>query len=418
MKIVILRVALLAAVAGICLPLGGARASILPGTWVLNTVNTYEDQDRTSIFDLDNSGSLSPGDVFLGYLRIDSRLTPLPGVPIPPAGQSLYAIFGLEVSQFTPGPNPDGRDVVDGIPGNGNDLVDYVVEFDAISNPAALAAGLDLNTITGGQVAANTTQAGVNHSFGDVPAVGKGVMAMVYEDINTDLISSPPPAAGGDSNGDGQFDILDFMDHIANQPGNNLDLVLGKGGAASEADDYWVGQTTSAMGMGNPDVVQNLAVLNLINFPSPVGLSFNAALSALGGSLEGQVIESTPDQQISAPGFFSVVPGGFPGAAPNAIVPPVPPNRWAAFPAPWTIAGGNNHELIISGGNLTGAGNLSFGALGNPYFGSTAGSNINFYGMSSNADFALFPIPEPGSVLIWSLLLAAGMGFFHTRRRK
>jgi hypothetical protein len=142
-----------------------------------NVLNTVEDQDREAFIDVDGDGTLSVGDVFIGYVRIDDFL---------PSGDSadnqVYAVFSNQIIGF------DGNMVILG---------------------ATTTAGLTLQDITGD---ANTA----------------GGMFAVYDSGSSmgNLITNPGAVA---------TDLEGVINHILAE--GTLRLVAGIDGAT---DDYFV----------------------------------------------------------------------------------------------------------------------------------------------------------------------------------
>lgn len=347
-----------------------AHASIFPESWVQNVLNTYEDQSRESIFDLDHSGGVSVGDVFTGFLRIDTRSVPLPGVSIPSTGKTLYGIFSVEVSSVT----ATALGAV--IPGQ----TSYDIRFGQVVNPLAVGA-LDLPSLTGLTIAQLT---------GFQP--GGAPMAAVYEDVPQDYIATAP--AGPFALTDSvtllpRMSIVDFDKAIA---AANLDLVLG---FTATDPDYYVTWQSSIPAF---DTVANLHVLDGLSLSSSVGAKFQAGFSALGGPLAPYLLPSA----VSTPLITDDYALGFP-----YLIPPTP------------------HDLTLTGGEVTGANNLFFGGV-NPFFGDGVIGNkllvngiaYDVYGVTDNADISLVPIPEAASGAIWSLLIIAGAVCGWIRRRR
>lgn len=386
------RLLVLAAVLGVIAVAVPAEASILPQTWVFNTNNVYEDQDRTAVFDMNNNGELDAGDVFVGYLRIDGRSLPTPGVDIPPSGPDggLYGVFAHEVYSI--------QSVYNVVPGFNTH---YMISGPVV-NPAAVG-WLDLPTL-----APKTVPVGP----GQGPA-----MVGVYEEVPTDLINNMPPVAPGNGV---RTTILDYIRYI--DTNGKLDLTLGigvppgedtDGGPVPAPDDYW--DSWINLVLAGVDTVPNLANTALFNLPSPVGANFGAGLSAIGLQLDPYLLE----QKINTPIAHPL--GGQPG---------------------------DEHELVIESGEVTGAANIFFAdpffGPNNPFFGDPltllpgadgifgtaddafmpaewnpiSQAFVNFYGLSSNADMHMHPVPEPASVAIWATLLLGGAFGVYRRRRK
>jgi len=393
-----------------------APAAILPGTWIMNTVNTYEDQDRDAFFDMDASGGVTVGDVILAYERVDNRK--VPSGPPPTATPGLNVMVSQIVKSITAAPNAAGT------------RKDYVMEL--TGTPASHP--LSLSSLLSG--------------WGKpLPALQPGTpIAAVYEGIPFDSLDLAlvPTGAGGMGAPDfahPYHTIVDIMEAICRT--GTLDLVLGEGAGLTEADDYWV-SLSDGLSSGE-DVNASLAVLNLLNSISDVGATFTSGMSALGGPLEGALLEKVPNPVVSAGQNFDTA------AAPN---PPAPP--FVLYPdGIWRIPS-TDHEFVVSAGDLNGANDLLWpgghpSAGANPFFGNAGmvghpvhgiipgigsamtlpawgggggfdpfpGGAVEFFGASTNADKSLYPIPEPTTVVIWSLLgLVAGVTAWRRRRAR
>jgi len=344
------------------------EASVLWQTLVGNELNVYEDQDRQTIFDVDGSGSFTQGDIFLGFVQFDNRSLPLPGATLP-AG-SLHAVFS-HILAADPVVTPFGGFNI----------------YDMTFAPTPAANALSLQTLLG--IDPGNTLPGA-------PIVA------LYEDVNLDLIANSP----GDFNGDNAFNILDFVAKIGS---GNLDAVAGEGDGITEdlsptsLDDHW---TASALLPAGADVIANIQLHE--NFRLSGGTigtnSFEAGLSILDGA--------GPND----PYFLEMVSDGTHGSL---------------------------HEITIINGSISGGADLFYpdpfvgGQVINPFFSNVptllfpnppggppanavAAGQINgwdYYGTSSNADFVVFPIPEPASIVVWSLLgLVAGVMVWRRKR--
>lgn len=160
--------------------MGTANAARISSNVVLNTLNTFEDQSREVIVDVDNSGSLTVGDVFLGFLRLDDRTVPTNAPNID--DQELYAAFSLTVDTL----------VAVTVETSAGDI-----KVGAVTYKATATAGLQLTDVTG-DAARDNTQIGA-----------------VYSDIGVDLIGTNLTAGQGNvltqtnavSAGDYEFSI-------------------------------------------------------------------------------------------------------------------------------------------------------------------------------------------------------------------
>ncbi|MFL5245605.1 MAG: hypothetical protein ACJ8FY_26210 [Gemmataceae bacterium] len=76
------------------------KAGPLSGVLVPGTQNQLEDEDREHVYDVNGNGIVDTGDVLVGYLRINDRSVPQPGVPL---GNQVYAIFSQTIVTTVPG---------------------------------------------------------------------------------------------------------------------------------------------------------------------------------------------------------------------------------------------------------------------------------------------------------------------------
>lgn len=242
-----------------------APAAIFYNTLVPGTVNTYEDQDRESIVDIDGDGAVSVGDVFFGWVRFDDRSQPLPGQS---TSADLYGVFTFELQSVTPTPI-------------GATQTRYDFVFGATTSAAATALGLDLASL-----------------IGPLPALEAGSpVGAFFEDVAFDLVTTSP----GDFNGDGAFNMFDFTSRIA---AGNLDLVAGFGGGATEADDHWFSDFTVP---NASDPIANLALLNAFTLSggTPGTNGFHSGLSILyDSSAAWSFLEMVPDFVEGVPPSF------------------------------------------------------------------------------------------------------------------
>ena len=227
--------------------------TVLNDSLVYDTLNTFEDQSREAVFDVDGDGAISEGDVAVGFLRLDNRSVPAPPFNLnEPDG--LYAVFAIEVDTI------DTTDL--GAAGS----ITFAT-YAPVTNPAAVAAGLDLDTIVGGIPAVNSV---------GTPIEPGGAMVAVYEGVTPNLIISAPGGAA--------TNLLDFTTHIS---GFDLDLVLGLGAGATEGDDIWLSRTFAPVG-GSPfsdiTVHENL----------PLGSGFTLAEFQAGLSIGCSAIRISP----------------------------------------------------------------------------------------------------------------------------
>lgn len=189
-----------------------------------NTLNSFEDQSREALVDIDGDGNLSVGDVFIGFLRIDDRVVPGSGVSID--NQELYAAFSLQVTEFFDA-------------GGG--------ALSGIRFGSSTVAGLQLADITGDAARSATD------------------LAAVYSDIGTNLIGVNTTA--------GQNDILTQTTEVSN---GTFELALG----LVQGDDFFetVGSGVTSLATGG------LAQL----FNATFGLGFGSNTIAAGLTISEQ----------------------------------------------------------------------------------------------------------------------------------
>ena len=347
-----------------------AHSASFFNTLVSNAINTYEDQDREVICDLDKDNQISEGDVLLAWVRYDNRSQPLPGDTLP--NGDLYSIVTQEVQAFS------RSDIIDpGTPANPfDDFIVYDIDLQPTQSAKATALGLDLGslvTLPGGLEAGTAA-------------------AALYEDVGIDLVANSP----GDVNGDNQFDMFDFVERIEQ---GNLDLVGGFGGSVANPDEtddhikagFFIQLATT--GTAADDPLQNLNLLGNLTLLGgiPGSNDFHAGMSIL--------FDSSPVWEFG---------DDVPDAADNPAIPTF-------------------HELTVTNGGISGAADLVYNDAPfgpeNPFFFTIAdtfsgGADINVWGVSTNSDLNVTPsaIPEPGTMLLLGsgLLGAGALG----RRRK
>jgi hypothetical protein len=156
-----------------------SQGSVFFDSLVDNALNFYEDQNRESVFDINGNNKVDAGDVFVGYVRIDDRSSPLPGESV---SNDVYGVFSLQVASITP----------------------------------TAIGGSTLYNI----VYAPTTVAGLRLSDLGVTNTDANSLAGVYGDVGANYITASP----GDVDGDGRLSILDFTSAIT---ANTLDMVVG-----------------------------------------------------------------------------------------------------------------------------------------------------------------------------------------------
>jgi hypothetical protein len=201
-------------------------------------------------------------------------------------------------------------------------------------------------------------------------------LAALYEDVGTDFVVNAPAA---NADGIAGLTVGDFVAAIA--AAGALDLTAGFGTGATNADDNWEFQVLTAPGV---DPIGNLALLNAFTQAGGLGGSltdFDAGLTIL-----------DPTDQF------------------NELV---------------LLARTNTlHQLTVVNGGVSGAADKCFGTV-NPFMSTvnTAASTCNgqavgafdfgggvtalYYGFTSNADFNVNSVPEPGSIALLGIALLA-----------
>ena len=236
-------------------------------------VTVIADENRESIFDVDGSGTLSPGDVLIGYARLDTVVSAPPSNLGP--NQELV-LFATQVGTVTK---------LDGTPRAMGD--NALINFVPVSGAGA-ALGLDLGSLTGGLV----TQA--------------GALAANFSNVGTDktIIST----------GVG-VNIVGLAGEIAAE--GTLSSVAGLG----KADDFWQSFFTSGVAAASPvDALAGLAGVNLgAAFANPLfgANGFFAGLSILSAD-SGQFEEIIPLLGSPTPGSthqLGIINGEISGAA-------------------------------------------------------------------------------------------------------
>jgi len=85
------------------MPVEADAGSTFSSVLEVDRINTFEDQSRESIYDLDGDNTLSAGDVIHGFLRLDNRAVPS---PIALGPQDLYLAVAIQVESRDSVPDP------------------------------------------------------------------------------------------------------------------------------------------------------------------------------------------------------------------------------------------------------------------------------------------------------------------------
>lgn len=301
-----------------------ASAGFLPGLLV-NGANSLEDQDRDAFVDVDGDDLFSVGDVLLGFVRIDDINPGVGNLSDAGIGNTVYGIFSQEVLSITP---------------NGTN-------FDV---------GFGVTTVAGYTLADLT---------GDVNAAGGSLAVYSSPASITNLIDTSP----GDLNGSGTVTMDDYLAEITSNM--TLDFVAG----IVNADDYFTGLTTSALGAG-------LITTSLTNIPT---IPDSTDLAAFGAGLTITY-----------------------NANPGTII----------FNESNLSGNGTLHELVIGRGTVAGMAN----AANNTEWGfvDEVGGVDSVGGFTTDADIFINVdiVPEPSSVLCFAALAGFGVAGAVRRRRR
>jgi hypothetical protein len=349
----------LASVVAVAALLAGAAddadAAKLKKNVVKGAINSFEDQSREALIDVDGSTSLSTGDVFAGFLRLDDRSAPTAKAL---ADNELYIAFSLQVASIT--------DV-----GGGTSIIGWA---------PTVTPGLTLDELLAGSIGGSV-----------LPPQGipGGAMAAAFSDIGSNLLAASP----GDVNADGQTDFIDYIAHI-NTTGT-LELVAGLGGLPTQIDDHFIGTISSASPILAPAGLGILNNLTLVG--GSVFAGFHSGLSILTNLTGLGFAEIVPDlvEFLAGAGPVTfhdvgVFTGDLSGGCEVAQAPAFFGNSLPQF------------NPLCTPITLTGT------------VAATTGVSYEFYGVVDNADVSVAPIPEPATV---ALLGAGLLGLGAVRRR-
>ncbi len=324
-----------------------------------DTLNTWEDQSREAVFDLNGNGvfDIDPGadgtlgtaddigDVIIGFLSLDNKKVP---DSIVYTGDQLNAVFSQQLAFSSATQIDTDGDLV-------NDSTSYFQVFKATTT-----AGLTL-----GDIAPQTAGLAANQ------------VAAMYEDCGFDpLLTSP-----GDVSGNGVLDILDFL--YAIDAGGTLDLTAGF--VAGDADNFVESRSI------NPfiyDPIANLSLLDSAPVGSPVGAVFQLGLSVLYNPA-APIVTYNDVVDIDLPSVGRTNQLGIS----NGNTSGVSDDAYGAVTNPWTNSVTDTNGVVYLAGDV--------------------------YGLADNANVSVEPhiIPEPHSIVIWGLLVAL-IGWRVHRRRK
>jgi len=89
------------------------QAAFLDTVLTAGVQNNFEDQSREAFIDVDNSGTVTTGDVLIGFIRIDNKSAP----NVQNFDNNIYAIFSQQVGVIIPGIIPVQTFVPTTVPG-------------------------------------------------------------------------------------------------------------------------------------------------------------------------------------------------------------------------------------------------------------------------------------------------------------
>lgn len=312
--------------------LAPAQASYFTNLITSGAVNDLEDQSREAFFDVNNNGLVDAGDVLTGFLRIDDKTAPAPGVD---TSQHIYAIFSQEITSIAGG----------------------VAEFGGVT------AGNGLSLAELGVAGAIATD--VISVYSSNPA------------FSVDLILDSP----GDRTGNGSVTLADYFDLILTE--GTLDIRAG-----ISSPTTCTGGTADCF-QANGLIASGTLTNSLIGLPSSITVgnfvgAFETSLDPAGYEL------------------LDVVPAG------------------AFYAGPITTLS----EIALSNGAARGAVNVV------NYLEWTDGSelsavrqctdlsgSLHICGFSDDADFHIFPVPEPSNIALLGLGLLGLGGRLRKRGR-
>jgi len=228
---------------------GSVQASYISGAMV-NGENLFSDQSREAFVDTDNSNTVSIGDVFLGFLRIDSADT----AGINTSGH-IYGVFSQQIASITPG--------VGTLPGTINQTIGFT---------HTAKAGLTLSDIAG------------------VPAPG---FFAVYDSVPafpTDLINASP----GDLTGNGTTNLFDYLNSIT--ANGTLEFTAGIG----DFDDFLQAKSADYVAGSSNDYFTDLTKLPTLTASSALA-HFDGGLTVLQNNMPNVTFHEAVDAGIPPP---------------------------------------------------------------------------------------------------------------------
>jgi hypothetical protein len=249
------RIGFVAPIVVLLIVAGSVRGSILGRS---SGLTTFQDQDRESVFDMDGSNTLSSGDVLIGYLRLDNKVTGTGGSLSP---TQEYVVFATQVTSITQ---------IDGTPRTAAGQ-SALVNFDPVTSAAAVSLGLNLSSLVGTAVPANA-------------------MAINFSNVDTDkIVTATGPVSAG-------FSMFDLISEISSE--GSMSTIAGDAGG----NDFWQSFfTTGAAAFSPVDNLPSLATVTL-------GTAFSNPFSGANGFLAGLSVLSAdsplfkPDVPVTGSG--------------------------------------------------------------------------------------------------------------------